>query len=228
MVFDENAFVAGGVSRIIFHELVHTADTYGRLSNSIEFRRIFEHRIKLARELLKQEGLMPLTAAALPRGERKQKIMMELRNKTGLPRPYAAYNLTECFAEVVSSWFYREYRYFPGTESVALLTPFISKSAPPHLADVTCRKALAAYRSGEIKEATELWTKTIELDSGFYQALSDRGHVYSGAHRKRFEALQRPDFTLPVWLWILRCPVETYQQVNSVEVINERNLQKSC
>ena len=179
LLLDEKVFLYQDYSsRVVLHELVHTADGYSRFSSSDEFRQIFEPKIRRAQALLKQEGLTPATAAALPIGERRKKIELAVKKETGLPSAYASRNLTECLAEVVSSWLFSEYRYSPGPEAIALLTQFVSKTVPPHPADIAYRAGEALFSSGKTREAIEQWSNAIELDSGFYQAYSSRGFAY--------------------------------------------------
>ena len=145
IVLDKKSFPTRGMDwtrRIIIHELCHTADYFNQASNSLLFRKVVEPKLKLAANLLKQEGLTPRQAAALPLGERRKKIESLIRTKTGLPSAYASANLTECLAEMVSFWVDELYHYKPPAELVPLMEKLTRKHQPAHA-------SLKHYKSGE-------------------------------------------------------------------------------
>ncbi len=175
--------------RVLFHEMVHAADSYDRLSNSEAFRKIFEPKIWQAIALLESEGLTPSTAAALPLGDRRKQIEDKVRVETGLPSVYAAHSLGECLAEVISHWLAPEYDYTPPLGTIALLSSFVSEPALPNLVDVRFRQAEAMLRAREFKKALGQLSTVIGDDSKFYQAYSMRGYLH--LNMKRYErALQ--------------------------------------
>ncbi len=179
IVIDKKAFLYPNYStRVILHELVHTADSYGKLSGSEAFRALYEPKILAARNLLRGEGLTPSTAAALPLGERRKYIERLIREKTGLPSAYAARNLSECLAEVMSFWLLPEYKYTPPAQMVEWLTPIVKGPGEVDPLEVQFRKAKALIRSGRIKTAIAQFSRVIRADPGFYQAYSMRGYLY--------------------------------------------------
>ncbi len=164
--------------RVLFHEMVHTADAYNRLSGSEAFKAIFVPKIKQARALLAQEGLTPASAAALPLDARRQKIERAVRRQTGLPSAYAARNLAECLAETISFWLTPEYRYTPPASAIDLLTPFISANSVPNPLDADYRQALVLAYAGKSDAAAAKLTQIIARDPQFYQAFSTRGYIH--------------------------------------------------
>jgi tetratricopeptide (TPR) repeat protein len=200
IIIDDKVFLYPDYSaRVLLHELVHSADSYGRLSGSDGFRKVFEPKIKKARALLQTKGLTPATAAALPIGAARKEIERAIRTQTGLPSAYAAQNLSECLSEVVSFWVMPEYKYTPDPQSVGVLQTFISEPSAPNLADINFRKAEALQRGGKIREAIKALDKTIKTDPNFYQAYSMRGYLYLALKKPRpgLADLKRARDTIP-------------------------------
>ena len=164
--------------RVLLHEVVHSADSYMKLSGSEAFREIFEPKIKTARALLAKEGLTPAAAAALPLGERRKRIERMVRTQTGLPSAYAAHSLSECLSEVTSFWLTPEFKYTPDPGVVRLLSPFVKETALPDLTDVSFRQAKTLVQQGQIYAAINKLTEVIRADPTFYQAYSVRGYAY--------------------------------------------------
>lgn len=164
---------------ILLHETVHTADSMMKLSGSPAFRAIFEPRILKARTLLRNEGLTPATAAALPIGPKRQRIEQLVRRTTGLPSAYAARNLAECLAEVVSFWLSLGLHYTPPPRAQSLLRPFVrSAPAEPDKDAILLHAARALYRQGDYDKAIKTLTQIIRHDPTVYQAWSARGYAF--------------------------------------------------
>jgi len=179
IVVDRKLFIYPDFSsRVLLHEVVHSADSYMKLSGSAAFREIFEPKIKLAQALLAKEGLTPARAAAMPIGERRKRIERALRTQTGLPSAYAAHSLAECLAEVVSFWVAPQFSYMPGPDAVRLLSPFVNEAAPPDPVDVLFRQADSLLQNGQTRAAIKTLTKVVQADPSFYQAYSTRGYAY--------------------------------------------------
>ncbi len=172
--------------RVVFHEVVHAADNYHKLSNSNAFREIFEPKIKAARALLAKEGLTPSGAAALPLGERRKRIEKMVRVQTGLPSAYAAHSLSECLAEVVSFWLTPEFKYTPSPAVVHLLNPFVNQAAPPDPVDQLFREAERSLRHGDFAGAAKKASQVIKADPTFYQAYSLRGYAYLKLKKNKY------------------------------------------
>lgn len=172
--------------RVVFHETVHAADNYHKLSNSNAFRKIFEPKIEAARVLLAKEGLTPARAAALPLGERRKRIEKMVRTQTGLPSAYAAYSLSECLSEVVSFWLTPEFNYTPSPAVVRLLSPFVSQAAPPDPVDQLFRQAERSLRHGDFAGAAKKASQVIKADPTFYQAYSLRGYAYLKLKKNKY------------------------------------------
>jgi len=189
MAFDKKAFIYPDYSsRVILHEVVHTADAYDRMAGSEPFRKIFEPKIEHARALLKREGLTPATAAALPIGKRRQRIERAVRTQTGLPSAYAARDLEECLAEVISFWISPEYNYTPDPQAVPLLTPFVQTTPGPDPVEIRFREAQALQRMGQTRKSIELLDQIIREAPYFHQALSLRGFLFLALNKPALAA----------------------------------------
>lgn len=181
IVLDRRALPVKGVDysyRIVLHELVHTADSYHRLSDSDQFRKAMEPRIIRAREILKAEGLTPVKAAALPLGDRRKTLEQTVRRETGLPGIYACANLAECLAEVTSFWVAPEYRYDPPEEVVPVLREFVMKSVEPDTIEMAFREAENTFRGGDYSKTINQLSPLLDQRPQFYQAASLRGYAY--------------------------------------------------
>lgn len=180
IILDEKAFsplVADWIRRIVIHEIVHTADTFKFLSNSEEFRAVAEPRIKQAVSVLEKENLTPAQAAALPLGQRRDKVENLIKKKTGLPSAYAAENLSECLAEMISFWLDDTYSYKPPAEFLPFLRSLTQESPPVPVAVGKYLEGERLFGSRNFGAALASLTAAIDEDPRFYRAVALRGHT---------------------------------------------------
>ncbi len=181
LTFDGKAFPSPGhdwFTRIIAHEIVHSADPYYKLSATSEWAAMIEPRITTMRSLLAKEGLTTITAASMPLSDRRTKLEAKIRDITGLPSAYSGHNAEESLAEVVSFMVDKDQDYEPPQRIAAflrerLLCPAaITKDA----SGFEYRKGLVEAAAGRQTAAVAAFSEAIRLDPQFMLAYMGRAN----------------------------------------------------
>jgi tetratricopeptide (TPR) repeat protein len=181
LTFDGTAFPRPGydwLTRIIAHELVHSADPYNKLSADPSWNALIEPRITGVRALLAKEGLTVIMAASLPLSDRRTKLDKKIQQATGLPSAYSGFSTEEAIAEVVSFTLDKDQRYEPPPQMAAflrkrLLCPVSNSNDPSGSA---YREGLRQAAVGGRAAAVAAFSEAVRLDPQFTLAYMERAN----------------------------------------------------
>jgi tetratricopeptide (TPR) repeat protein len=181
LTFDGTAFPRPGydwLTRIIAHELVHSADPYNKLSVDPAWNVLIEPRIAAVRALLAKEGLTIVMAASLPLSDRRTRLDKKIQQATGLPSAYSGYSTEEAIAEVVSFTLDKDQRYEPPSQMAAflrkrLLCPASNANDP---SDSAYREGLRQAAAGSHAAAVVAFSEAVRLDPQFMFAYMERAN----------------------------------------------------
>ena len=170
------------LTRIIAHEIVHSADPYDKLTTAPEWVALIEPRITTMRSLLAEEGLTIIMAASMPLSDRRTKLEAKIRGATGLPSAYSGYSAEESLAEVVSFMLDKDQRYEPPLQMAAFLQERLlcPASITKDASGFAYRKGLLDAAAGRNAAAVAAFSEAIRLDPRFMLAYMQRANSHWG------------------------------------------------
>lgn len=182
LTFDAKAFPSPGydwLTRIIAHELVHTADPYNRLSSDPEWTTLAEPRITTARDVLAKKGYTTAQAASLPLGPKRDEVETAVQAASGLPSAYAAHDSEEMLAEVVSFMLVSDTGYAPPVDMATFLRKHLLDPAPKigDPAGAAYREGLRRAAAGKYNDAQTSFSEALRADPNFMLAYMERAHA---------------------------------------------------